>query len=397
MIALSDFNKDRITEKASALTYFSLLSIVPVLAMAFGIAKGFGLENYLQEELGKFFSGQETVLKTSLEFASRMIENAKGGIIAGISFVFLIYAVLRLMYNIEISFNQIWNTRSRTWQRKLSDYLAIMIIGPVFVILSGSATALVTSQLNNLSEQFEVLSYLKPLISFGRYVLIWLFLALLYLIFPNTRVKLFPALAAGILAGTAYQLTQLAWLEVQVFLSSYNAIYGSFAAFPLFMIWLQLSWLIVLFGAEYAFATQHAITWHYDSKSMQMSGIHKRKVTILILRHIVKNFEMGSKPLTVSDLSAIVQIPYRFIKDICDELVEVGLLNKVANEEAEIYQPALDINRIDIHTVLRKVEYKGFNELKTNEDELYEEIESLMQTIDETIKQSPGNKLLKEL
>ncbi len=402
IIAFSEFKKDNIAEKASALTYFTLLSIVPVIAMAFGVAKGFGLENYLVAELERYFTGNEEILDNVLMWSTRMLETADGGIISGISFVFLVFTVLRLLNNIEISFNAIWDTKSRTWQRKLSDYLAIIMLGPIFIILSSSATVFVAAKIQAFTSQVEILDYVRPAIMFGLkflpYMIMWMLLMILYIIFPNTKVKLGPAIIAGILAGTMFQLTQLAWINGQVFLSKYNAIYGAFAILPLFMIYLQTSWLIVLFGAEYAFATQHAVTWEYKRAGMQMSPNHRKKVTILILRHIVKNFELGNKPLNLSELSNIIQIPYRFIRDICLELEEVGILNKVSSDdEAERFQPAISSNRIDIYTVFRKIDYKGFDELKTNDDEVYNEIEELMQNLEDEARNSKANKKLVEL
>ena len=401
IISVAEFKKDKITEKASALTYFSLLSIVPVLAMAFGIAKGFGLENFLVRELRRYFTGNEIIFTQALDWSEKMLETANGGVISGISFVFLIYAVLRLMFNIEMSFNEIWDTKSRSWQRKISDYLAIILLGPVFIILSSSATVFVTAQVQSLAAAGSLPEFIRPfvflMLKVIPYLIISLLLTILYLIFPNTRVKLGPAIIAGILAGTVFQLTQFAWINGQVYLSKYNAIYGTFAALPLFMIYLQMSWLVVLFGAEYAYATQNANTWEYRHSGMRMSPSHRKKVTLLILRHIVKNFELGNRAFTISELSAIIQIPYRFIRNILNELEEVGLVNKISTEDAEMFQPAIDIHRLDIFTVLRKLDYKGFNELKSNEDSVFEKIESLLSQMEDEVRASSSNKLLTDL
>jgi len=401
IISFQEFKKDNITEKASALTYFTLLSIVPVIAMAFGISKGFGLEIVLKRELERYFAGNEMVLEQTLEWSSKMLDQANGGIISGISFVFLMYAVLRLLYNIEMSFNSVWGTKSRSWQRKISDYIAIILLGPLFIILSSSATVFVTSQVQNLASEVSVLSYIKPAILLGLKIvpfsLIWILMFLLYIIFPNTKVKLKPAIVAGILAGTLFQLTQWGWINGQVYLSRYSTIYGAFAALPLFMIYLQLSWLIVLFGAEYAFAMQNANTWEHKNISESLSGIHKKKMCLLILRHIIKNFELGNPPMTISQISGIVHVPYRFVSKILKELEAAGIVNKVASEEYDMYIPALDINRIDVHLVLRKLDYKGFDELKTNEDEIFESVENAVLEVDDSIKLSKVNKLLKDV
>jgi len=256
----------------------------------------------------------------------------------------------------------------------------------------------VATQFNALARDFELLSYFKPLLFFLRYILIWVSLTILYLIFPNTKVKIFPAVVAGILAGTAYELVQLGWIQAQVFLSRYNAIYGSFAALPLFLIWLQLSWTIVLFGCEYAYATQNANLWQHDLKSMKLSNRHRWEVTFLVLRHIIKNFEAGQKALNVSELSAKVHIPYRFVRDVCLDLVEAGVLNQVSMEDdTEAYQPAIDIAQLDIYTVMSKVNRKGFNSLKTDDDEIFKRIENAMMELDSSIKSAPSNRLIKQL
>ena len=184
IIAFAEFKKDKIIDKASALTYFSLLSIVPVIAMAFGIAKGFGLEDRLEAELDSLlFGGQTDVLDQVLEFSKKMLVEADGGVISGISFLFLLYAVLRLMFNIELAFNDIWDTKSRSWQRKVSDYISIVLLGPLFVILSSSATVFVTSAVQTLSRDIEILGVLQPAILFALkftpYVIISILLMLL--------------------------------------------------------------------------------------------------------------------------------------------------------------------------------------------------------------------------
>eukprot|EP01136_Pigoraptor_vietnamica_P006856 Opistho-1_new@40302 len=131
LITLSEYESDKCAEKASALTYFSLLSVVPVVAMAFGIATIFSLDNYLKAELEKYFAGQQEVLEYTLDFADRMLSNSNGGVISGISAVFLIYAVARLLNNIEMTFNDVWNTkRGRSFKRKVTDYMSVIFLGP---------------------------------------------------------------------------------------------------------------------------------------------------------------------------------------------------------------------------------------------------------------------------
>ncbi|MFY0686833.1 MAG: YihY/virulence factor BrkB family protein [Cyclobacteriaceae bacterium] len=402
IIAITEFKRDNITEKASALTYFSLLSIVPVMATAFGIAKGFGLEIYLERELGRFFSGQEVILETSLEYVDKMLAKADSGVIVGISFIFIIYAVIRLMNNIEMAFNEIWDTRSRSWQRKISDYLAIILLGPVFLIMSGTVSAFIAIQVRGMAKSIELFGYFEPIVLFGikliPYIIMSILMTLLYLIFPNTRVKFVPGIVAGIVVGTVFQLTQLAWINGQVYLLKSYVVYGSFAVLPLFMIYIQLSWMIVLFGGELAYSVQNANEWEYTSRKMKMSIDHKRKLTILVMYHLVKNFEMrGNRPLSISNLSGLVHVPLRFVKEVIRELEEAKLVNKISDDDTERFQPALDIAHIDIHMLVRKIEMTGYDDLMTEDDDKFKEIEKLLDQVSTESKASSANRHLKDL
>ena len=401
IISLVEFDRNSISEKASGLTYFSLLSIVPLLSIAFGVAKGFGLEKYLERELNNIFFGQKEILEMSLEFTKRMLDTVNGGVIIGFSLVFILYAVLRLLYSVEWTFNEIWHTKSRSWQRKVSDYLAMVLLAPLLLILSGSVTVYITSEVKSLAE-LEVLGLIRPFILFTikliPYAIVSLLLTLVYIILPNIKVKFIPAAVSGILMGILFQFTQLAWINGQSFLSNYSVVYGTLVILPLFMIYLQISWTLVLFGAEYAYARQHVDTWKFRYESMQMSPNHKRKLVLLIFYHMIENFKSEEKkPLSVSNISALVDVPYRFIHDICLELEHCELISQLQDDDAIRYQPALDINQIDMHLVMTKLDANGYEGFKINEDQKLVEIEHLMHALDSAIKNSKANLYLKDL
>ena len=291
LLAIKGYQKDDCASQASALTFLSILSVVPVLAMAFGVSKGFGLEKGLQAYVLKSFAGHEDIMMQSFEYAQKMLDSTRGGLIAGIGLVILLYTVMRLLNNIEVTLDKIWEiTKHRTFVRKLTDYLAIILIGLILVILSSSATVFISTQIKYLSEQISLLGAVQPLILFGikliPYTLIWLLFTLTYIILPNTRVNFKSALIAGIIAGTLYQLLQWGYINFQVGVSRYNAIYGSFAAFPLFLIWMQFSWLIVLLGAEISFAHQNADKYQFDNDTLQISPRHKKLIALLIVKKI---------------------------------------------------------------------------------------------------------------
>ncbi|HSO17898.1 MAG TPA: YihY/virulence factor BrkB family protein, partial [Desulfosarcina sp.] len=217
ILAFQGFFRNHGTLRASALTFFTLLSLVPVAAMAFGIAKGFGFEKRLQQELLEQFAAQQEVVLQIIGFARNMLDNTRGGMIAGIGVIVLFWAVIKVLSHIENAFNHIWRVRSRPFVRKLSDYLTIMLICPLLVIMSGSVTVFITSQVNAISGRFELLQMVGPVIFLGLkllpYALIWILFTLTYIIMPNRSVRFDAALLAGVVAGTAYQVIQAAYIH----------------------------------------------------------------------------------------------------------------------------------------------------------------------------------------
>jgi len=250
LLAMRGFKENRIQMRASALTYYTMMSIVPVAAMIFGISKGFGFEKKLEVMIREQFTEREEmkeVINYIITFANSMLENINGGFIAGAGLVLLFWSVMKVLGNIENSFNAIWRIqRPRGFVRKFSDYLSMMLIAPVLLVLSSTVTVFLS---NAVSADHTFMQFVGPVINFLAglipYVLIFLLFTLLYVIMPNTKVLFKNALYAGIIAGAIFQITQGAYFYFQVGVSKYGAIYTSFAALPLFLIWLQLSWLIV--------------------------------------------------------------------------------------------------------------------------------------------------------
>ena len=269
--------------------------------MVVAIAEAFGIRKLMDQELNKYFTGQEEILKNVLSFADKMLNEASGGIITGISIIFLIFTVIRLLMNIEAAFNDMWDIKkNRRWERKVSDYVAVILLGPLLLIVASSATILVKDTIQEFISQMEFLGQIRSgivfLLKLLPYTILWLLLFGLYLIFPNTRVKFWPALSAGIVAGTLYQLNQQAFISLQFAFAKYDAIYGSIAFLPLFLIWLQISWLIVLFGAEICYGVQYIDQWEMNSEKLKLSLSHRKKLMLLLLYRVIKRFEKGKVP-----------------------------------------------------------------------------------------------------
>ncbi|MEJ2639086.1 MAG: YhjD/YihY/BrkB family envelope integrity protein [Desulfosarcinaceae bacterium] len=361
--------ENQIALRASALTLFSLLALVPVAAMVFGIAQGFGFEQRLQALLMSRFAGQEEVLQYVLKFARSLLENTRGGVVAGIGVAALFWAVVKVMGHIESAFNHIWKVPSRTWERRIGDYLAIMLIGPLLLITASSANVYLQTQVTAIVHRVDLLRMVGPAITLAfnlsPYLLIWLLFSLVYIVLPNTRVHFGSGLLAGVLAGTAYQLVQLAYIDLQILVHKYNAIYGSFAALPLFLIWLQLSWLIVLVGAEVARTHQHRRHLSRLGQETTLSHRDQQLIAVRLCRTVVQGFEKGQPAMDADQLADRLDLAQAALQPALDALAANGVLNRVVDAQGEPagYQPGRDPAHLTLAQVLAALD-KGTNDEK---------------------------------
>ena len=229
--------------------------------------------------------------------------------------------------------------------------------------------------------------------------MIWLLFTLTYLMMPNTKVRFSSGLMAGIAAGTIYQVLQMVYINFQFLISKYNAIYGSFAALPLFIIWLQASWLIVLLGAEIAFAHQNNETFEFEQASLQISFSLKKRLALQIMHRLVTNFANAGKPLTDHQLSAAVAIPLRLVQTALLDLVAANIVSETDSETGEepAFQPALDINRITVGYVVTALECVGTNQLPIPPTRESDAIAQTLKNFAEIIERHPDNQLLKNI
>ena len=401
VLAIRGFDEDKCQLRASALTFYSLLSFVPVIAMAFGIAKGFGFEKLLEKELLERFPGQQEVLSQVIGFAHSMLENTKGGMIAGIGLLVLFWTIIKVLSHIERSFNDVWEIReARSFGRKFGDYLSIMLIAPLLFIVSSSITVFVKTQFELITEKVAVLgafsSFIFPIFSLSPYVVMWLLFTFLYIFMPNTKVDFKSGVLAGIVSGTVFQVTQLLYITFQVGVAKYNAIYGSFAALPLFLVWLQISWLIVLFGAEISFAHQNVDTYEFESDCKRISADFKQLLSLQIAHLLVRTFAKGELPLTSSQISHALEIPIRLVRQILYELVESGILSEVRTDDEQIfaYQPACDIHSFTVKFIIDALERYGTSDLPVAQTKELHILTKALKTFKDAREHSPENRLL---
>jgi len=404
LLAVREFRGNQCQLSASALTFYTLISIVPIVAMAFGIAKGFGLEQVLAAQLRAKLPGQEDTIGQIIGFANNLLQNTNGGLIAGIGVLMLFWTVIKVLNSIETSFNDIWGIKQeRSFARKLSDYLSIMLICPFLLIASGGITVFIASQVELLVAKLAFLGPLGPLILLSLqilpYVMLWVLFTFLYVFMPNTRVGIIPALIGGIVAGTIYQLVQILYIHFQIGAGKMNVIYGSFAALPLFLIWLQLSWRIVLFGAEVSFAQQNVDTYEFEHDCLNVSHAFKRLVSLRIAAEAVKRFAGARPALTTVHITDELDIPVRLAREILFELTQVGILAEVRDpgDGQPSYQPARDIQHLTVKAVLEALDTKGTDKIPVAMNAEMNRLDESLKTFDTLVRQSSANRLLKDL
>ncbi len=404
VLAARGFSNDKVSLRASALTFYSLLSVIPVAAIAFAIAKGFDLDKNLEKIIMDKFDMYKDMLGPLLVKVRSAIDATRGGYMAGVGVIILFWSVLSLLDHIESSFNQIWQIRSsRPWYRKFTDYLTIMVIAPVFIILSSSITIFISTQLTDFMSNAAILSFFKPLISFlikfAPYLLTWMTMTILFIIMPNAKVKFIPALISGIIAGTAIQIIQWVYIDLQFGIAKLSAIYGSFAAVPLFIIWLQTTWIVVLLGAELSFANQNVSRYEFESDALNISNYQKRALVLMIMQKIINNFSTGEKPISAETIAITLKIPVRLARDILQDLSSVNLVSIIhVNEQKErLYQPALDINKLTVSYVFSRLDKSGVSQIMVAKNKDYDKVISMLEKFDKLIAKSDYNILIKDL
>lgn len=376
ILAIKFFIDKDVISTASALTYSTLLAIVPVIAVLYAIANGFGFSKYIEEWLLSALSSQPQAANVIIGFVHSYISHTHSGVILGIGLLFMLWTVLMLIHNIETAFNQIWQVEEqRTWIRKVTDYLAMFFLAPIIIVLQSGISIFLATIAKEMEEYMLLGPMVRMFIGFMPYVITSVVFVVLYMFMPNTRVKFKDAVIPGILAGVAMQMLQFFYIHCQVFLSGYNAIYGSFAALPLFMLWVQLSWTICLFGAELTYTSQNLEEFAFLANPNDLSLRSKYKYCALLMHHICNNFKNDQSHPTALQLKKETGIPIRIVKDLLNILVDVRILSVSTtdkeNEEAS-YQPHSSLEHCNMGKLIETLEKysRGDKEHKIKVSEL---------------------------
>lgn len=399
ILAIRGVRDDKVLLRAPALTFYSLFSIVPAAALIFGIAQGFGLEHYVERQLEAALAGREEVLHYLMELTDTLLQQFDGGTLAAAGLLILLYAIAMLLSNMEKSFNEIWQvSKGRPLSRKFADYFAMIFVAPIFFIMAGSATVYLNTQVREI-DIFILSPVLTMLVGILPYLLIWAVFTLLYMVMPNTNVHFKSALIAGIISGTIFQVVQWGYINFQIGAATYSTIYGSFAALPLFLIWMQISWVIILFGAELSYANHNVENYEYEVIASDISLHNKKVIALCIMRLIILNFKKGEQPLTPEEISKTLQIPSSLARQSLNDLESVMLVNATRTDKTKksAYQPAIDINKITIKMVFERLENRGVHIINPKDSPALNTIRRSLGSFYEQIEESDHNHLLKDL
>jgi membrane protein len=403
-MVIKGISRDNIYIKASALTYFTILSVIPLVALAFGIAKGFGLQDELRAQIIMQFHNQEQVMAWILDFANNMLEEASGGWIAGVGVALLFYTVGQLLNYVETTINSIWRVdETRVWYRKMTDYLAIIIMVPVIFIASSSVTVLANTKLNDLLGQSKMLEVFKPVVSFLVQLIPFILLCILataaFLVMPNTRVKIRPAIIAGLVTGIALQVLQILYVQSQLGITKLGTLYGSFAAVPLLMIWVQVTWVALLMGAQLSYYIQNITRYEFEFDVQTVSPKQKKRLSLLVMHCLTDDFIKGIKPRAPEEISHDLSLPVRTVHDCLDQLRDSELVTELWDETDDryVYQPATDINRMTLSFVLDKMDNSGsIHKIVVNNAD-YKKIDMALNKFETMIASSETNILLRDI
>ncbi len=356
------FRDDQVLLRSSALTFMTLFSLVPFLALGFSIAKGLGLQSRFDED---FFSTLAVGQRDLARWIMSYVEGTNLTALGTIGLVVVLYTVAMMLGSIERSLNEIWGvTESRALHRKFADYVAVLLFAPLLFVASTTLTASFAS--NTFVQRFlddEVLSWawnvvlrVLPVVSIA------VALSFLYGFVPNTRVRFRAAVIGGVLAGGIWHLAQRLYIDFQVGVANFNALYGTFASLPIFLVWLRVSWIIVLLGGEIAYAVQHEQTYHPPLSRQELSIALRERVALEFLTQVAQRFADGASPLTTSDLAAGIDLPRTTTLEIVDALVRSGLLARSA-EPDDALLPARDLSHMAIGELLLRFRHQGVGTL----------------------------------
>ncbi len=380
-LAVRGLVKNECLNQAAAMTYVTVLSLVPLMALAFSVAKGFGFYDSLVADtimpaLDSAFGSEPGSGAAEGDPAGPQVSHVRDAIVRLLSFVsrtsfsnlgilglaFLLFTAVKLLTSMEHAFNRIWGVKkSRTFVRRTADYLALVVVTPVVLMIATAATGAARSNafVDYLTEEL----HLGPLLSLGFRLLpllvLWVGFGFVYMTMPNTRVNAASALVGGIFGGTLWQIFQVLHVEFQMGVARYNAIYAGFAAIPVFLVWVYAGWVAVLLGAQFAWAHQAEPEHRELMRESETKVADLESLAVHAMVAVARSFRRGEGPVSTTALAARFAVPPRLVGDALGPLVDGGLLIQADSAAGGGYVPGTSLDRIRIQSVLDAVRGRG--------------------------------------
>lgn len=375
-LAFRSFLDRDLQNKSSSLTFNMLLALVPALALLFAIGRGFGLQDLLRDQLFSYFPAQKEAIEQALTFVDSYLNESSQGLFVGIGIIILLYTMISLLSSIEESFNSIWDIKKdRSLYQKVTDYIAICLLIPILMICSAGVSIFMSTVI-----QTDVhIPFLTPLVNIALelfpLVLVWGAFSLAFWLIPNTKVKFKYAAISGIISAIGFQIVELLFLNGQIYVTKYNAIYGSFAFLPLLLVWMQFSWIILLAGCTLTYCLQNVFAYNYMTDTQFISNSYMRKVTLVISAVIVQRFAKGEKPLTTLALSQKYSLPVRLVNKITTQMHDVNLLNYVELDNGDTgIAPSADISGFSAGELIKRLDNAGDSDFIPDFDKNYKDV-----------------------
>jgi membrane protein len=391
VIAVRTFLDDKIMTRAAALTYSTLFAVVPILALIFAIARGFGFENIVNSLLENGLMKENESLSTVMQFIDGYMKYVSSGAFVGIGLLFLLWSVYSLADGIETNLNLIWHVKqARGLGRKITDYFSLVLLIPIGIICLSGLTVATRNILEGMEGYLLLGGFVQFLISAMPYLVAGLIFTGFYMFMPNTKVKFKYAIIPGFIAGCLFQVLQNLYFSGQLALSSYNQIYGGFAALPLFLFWLNLSWSIILFGCELAYVAQNNDNFNYFKEPDKISRRHQDFYCLMVMACICKRFNKHLPALDRKEIGNELKIPLRYVIASLDLLIEAKLLQPVlkGDEREPAYVPTTDTNKLTVVKVLSAINCTGYCDL---DHALDSEVRAALLKIDNERKSLSGD------
>jgi membrane protein len=368
-LAVYEFGASKCGLRAAGLTLVFVFSLAPALALGFSVAKGFGIQSKIRPVLYEWLGVAEVraagediqpirnVLDTILEY----VEQTNAEALGVVGLLVILYAAYKVLNSIEATMNEIWGIRrKRTLLRQIIDYLAVLFILPLMLVVAALIMALLKSE---AARSFIDNVLPGPLIGVMGAAVALVASAMgfwfLYFFFPNTRVPVLSATAGALVAAVLWSLSQYLYVQLQVGVAKYNAIYGTFAAIPIFLLWLYVSWSVILFGAEVSYAYASQSEFEYGGLQFAPSAAYRTRLAVGIMLLCGRAFREETPSPSVAECSRALTAPVRTVREVIGDLMAARLLAEIASEGPSVYTPAAPLGSITLGRVLDAVNEAG--------------------------------------